>query len=201
MFHWQQVYIWVLLVVWYLILSYLPCLISSGLALSYPLSLPFLASILDIHSWLLSAVGIWWRICLCIHIAWVVGPHSLDCLWAAVFFLCASLNRYFVAIWGSHTIRECWCELLWLEKSVQEGHCLFACGARSKKLIQNVSPRSVVKCYSFRLKGQENTPQIIRTSPLVGWPYCAEVTPHIGQALRPKTLSTLPRWCLTADRP
>ena len=69
-----------------------------------------------------------------------------------------------------------------------------------KKLIRNVSPRSVVKCSSFRLKGHKNTPQPVRISPLVGWPYCAEVTPHIGQALRPKTPSIVPRWCLTADR-
>ena len=76
---------------------------------------------------------------------------------------------------------------------MQEGLRLFACGVHSKRLIQNVSPRSVVKCRSFRLKGKENTPQTVRISSLVGWPYCAEVTPHIGQALRPKTLSTVPR--------
>ena len=76
---------------------------------------------------------------------------------------------------------------------MQEGHRLFACGVHSKRLIRNVSPRLVVKCSSFRLKGQKNTPQIVRISPVVGWPYCAEVTPHIGQALRPKILSTVPR--------
>ena len=83
---------------------------------------------------------------------------------------------------------------------MQEGHCLFACGVHSKRLIQNVSPRSVVKCRSFRLKGQKNTAQTIKISPLVGWPYCAKVTHHIGHALRPKTLSIVLRWCLTANR-
>ena len=63
---------------------------------------------------------------------------------------------------------------------MQEGHRLFACGVHSKRLIQNVLPRLVVKCSSFRLKGQKNMPQTVRISPLVGWPYCAEVTPHIG---------------------
>ena len=76
---------------------------------------------------------------------------------------------------------------------MQEGHCLFACGVRWKRLVRNVSPRLVVKCSSFRLKGQENTPQPVRISPLVGWPYCAEVKSHIGQALRPKTLPTVAR--------
>ena len=76
---------------------------------------------------------------------------------------------------------------------MQEGYCLFACGVRSKTLIRNVLLRSVVKCSSSRLKGQEDTPQTVRISPLVGWPYCAEVTPHIGQALRPKTHSILCR--------
>ena len=37
----------------------LSCLILAGLAFSYPLSLPFLASIPNIHSQLLSAVGTW----------------------------------------------------------------------------------------------------------------------------------------------
>ena len=76
---------------------------------------------------------------------------------------------------------------------MQEGHRFFACGVVSKRLIRNVSPTSVVKCSRFRLKGQKDTPQTIRISPLVGWPYCAKVTPHIGQALHPKTLSTVPR--------
>ena len=76
---------------------------------------------------------------------------------------------------------------------MREGICLLVRGVRSKRLIRNVSPRLVVKCSSFRLKGQENTPQPVRIDPLVGWPYCAEVTPDIGQALRPKTLSTVPR--------
>ena len=76
---------------------------------------------------------------------------------------------------------------------MQEGICLLVCGVRSKRLIRNVSPRLVVKCSSFRLKGQENAPQPVRIDPLVGWPHCAEVTPHIGQALRPKTLSLLCR--------
>ena len=76
---------------------------------------------------------------------------------------------------------------------MQEAYRLFACGVHSKRLNRNVSARSVVKCSSFRLKGQKNTPQTVRISPLVGWPYCAEVTPHNGQALRPKTLSIVPR--------
>ena len=57
---------------------------------------------------------------------------------------------------------------------MQEGHRLFACVVRSKRLIRNVLPRSVVKCSSFHLKGQKNTPQIIGINPLAGWPYCAE---------------------------
>ena len=76
---------------------------------------------------------------------------------------------------------------------MQAGHRFFVCGVHSKRLIRNISPRSVVKWSSFRLKGQENTPQIVSISPLVGWPYCAEVSPHIGQALRPRTLSIVPR--------
>ena len=76
---------------------------------------------------------------------------------------------------------------------MQEGYLLVCLWCTFKKLIQNVSPRSVVKCSSFRLKVQKNTTQIARISPLVGWPYCAKVTPHIGQALRPKTLSIVPR--------
>ena len=62
-----------------------------------------------------------------------------------------------------------------------------------KGLIRNVLQRLVVKCSSFLFKGQENKPQTLRIGPLVGWPYCTEVTPHIGQVLRPKTLSTVPR--------
>ena len=41
---------------------------------------------------------------------------------------------------------------------MQEGHRLFACGVHSKRLIQNVSPRLVVKCSSFHLKGQKQAP-------------------------------------------
>ena len=63
---------------------------------------------------------------------------------------------------------------------MQEWNSLFACGVHSKQLIQNVLRRLVMKCSSFRLKGQENMPQTIRISSLVGWPYCAEVMPHIG---------------------
>ena len=36
---------------------------------------------------------------------------------------------------------------------MQEGHRLFACGVHSKRLVRNVSLRSVVKCSSLRLKG------------------------------------------------
>ena len=73
--------------------------------------------------------------------------------WAAASLLCGSFKGYCIAVWNSHTVRECCCELLWLEKSVQEGLCLFACGVRSKRLIWNVLSRSVVKCSSFRFKG------------------------------------------------
>ena len=76
---------------------------------------------------------------------------------------------------------------------MQEGYCLFTCDVRSKKLIRNVLLRSVVKCSSFRLKRQENTPQTVRISSLVGWLYCTEVTPHIGQTPRAKALPTVPR--------
>ena len=51
----------------------------------------------------------------------------------------------------------------------------------------------MVKCSNFRLEGQDNTLQTVRIIPLVGWSYCAEVAPHIGQVLRPKTLSAVPR--------
>ena len=59
---------------------------------------------------------------------------------------------------------------------MQEGHCLCACSVRSKRLIQNVLPRLVVKCSNLHLKGQKNTPQRVKISPLIGWPYCVEVT-------------------------
>ena len=76
---------------------------------------------------------------------------------------------------------------------MQEGNHLFGCCVHLKRLIQNVSPRLVVKCSSFHLKEQENTPQPVRISPLVDWRYCAAVTPYIGQTLPPKRLPIMLR--------
>ena len=69
-----------------------------------------------------------------------------------------------------------------------------------KRLLKTFRRGSWWSVVASASKDKKTRPRIVRISPVVGWPYCAEVTPHIGQALRPKTLSTVPRWCLTADR-
>ena len=64
---------------------------------------------------------------------------------------------------------------------------------RSRSIDRRVSTcRRGRRCPSAS-KDKKTRPRIVRISPVVGWPYCAEVTPHIGQALRPKTLSIVPR--------
>ena len=137
MFHWRQVYIWVLFVVWYLIWSYL--------VLSYLgwfcILLSFVSTLLSLHSWHPFAIAVG-----CGNFVANLPLHSYClgfgtalswlCWWAATSLLCGALNGSFVADWNSHSVRECCCELLWLEKSVQEGHRLFACGVRSKSLFE-----------------------------------------------------------------
>ena len=50
---------------------------------------------------------------------------------------------------------------------MQEGNRLLSHGVCSKRLIQNVLSRFMLKCSNFRLKGQENTPHTVRISPLL----------------------------------
>ena len=198
MFHWRQVYIWVLSVAWYLIYLIWYYFVFSCLVLHSPILClyhfepPFLASIRDCSR------------------LWELGSKS-----AFVFMLLAFWDRTlfsmlvscrFLIVRGFERIFYCrlklsYCKrvLLWIAVAgeVCASRVLLVClwyafkKAHSKRFAQ---VGGEVKCSSFRLKGQEDTPQTVKISSLVGWPYCAEVTPHIGQALRPKTLFDTLAW-------